>query len=223
MTKNPTNAVIVCLAFGVTAAAGRSEAGDEGYRFNSATGTCENGSGQQGLNPGFLGPCGDLRGAYLREVDLHGLDLRGANLYKAHLSGANLRGADLRGARLSGAYLYRADLSESDLRGATFNLALRGADLYGVKLQSAKVDSATELPFTYSDATSRGIVLVNSGMSSDHPVVTVTSPAAGGSEDPARGRAQGLQPQAAAESDDFQPFSDASVREQWKQRFSFSH
>ncbi len=152
-------------------AAENASAEDLGYRFNASTGHCESSSGERGLNPDFMGQCGDLRGAYLFEADLRGVDLRGANLHKAHLSGADLCGADLRGANLSGAYLHNADLREADLRSATFNVLLRGADLYKVKLEGAKVDRSTELPFSRADAIKRGIVLLDSSTDAGKGVV----------------------------------------------------
>ena len=80
----------------------------------------------------------DLRGADLRDADLHGAYLRDADLRDADLHGAYLRGADLCDADLRGADLCGADLHGADLRGAD----LRGADLCGADLRGAK-----DIPF----------------------------------------------------------------------------
>ncbi len=83
----------------------------------------------------------DLRGAYLREVDLSGAHLNGADLSRADCGGADfgatsLKEADLSGAHLSGADLWGADLRGADLRGAKLDGAhLNGADLCGADLR----------------------------------------------------------------------------------------
>jgi len=84
-----------------------------------------------------------LRGADLREVDLRGATLRQADLRQAHLYDTDLRGADLRGADLREAHLNRADLRGADLRGADLRGAdLRRADLRGVDLREAHLNRA---------------------------------------------------------------------------------
>src|SRR5579859_1261008 len=102
----------------------------------------------------------DLRGAYLRGVDLRFLPLarvraslsneeweratadqremaavhlEGAMLQEAHLEGAFLRNAHLEGADLSRAFLYEAKLRGAHLEGAS----LREAHLEGARLQWA--------------------------------------------------------------------------------------
>ena len=90
----------------------------------------------------------DLRGAFLRLVDLRGANLIGANLSLANLYKVNLSGADLSGADLCYAYLREADLREADLIGAIlhwtnfFKANLIGAkimqgDLYELLVQGA--------------------------------------------------------------------------------------
>jgi uncharacterized protein YjbI with pentapeptide repeats len=175
MRTTAANSLLGCLV-ALVSFSGSVRASDRGYRFDPSTGGCQNSAHQQGLNPDYLGECGDLRGAYLFEADLHGVNLRGANLDRAHLSGANLRGADLRGANLSGAYLYKADLREADLRGATFNLRLHGADLHGVKLEGARVDTSTEFPFGREEAIRRGIVFLNIEPQSEKRMAAQSAP-----------------------------------------------
>ena len=84
-----------------------------------------------------------LRGACLRDANLHGADMHGANLHGADMHGANLYDADLRYADLSDADLSDANLSDADLRDADLSGAdLRDADLscaclYGANLYDA--------------------------------------------------------------------------------------
>jgi hypothetical protein len=85
----------------------------------------------------------NLRGADLRDADLHGANLYDADLYDADLHGANLYDADLYGANLRGANLYGADLRDADLHGANLRGAnLRGANLYGANLRGADLYGA---------------------------------------------------------------------------------
>jgi uncharacterized protein YjbI with pentapeptide repeats len=109
----------------------------------------------------------DLRGADLRDVDLHALPLvriiagprfnqlsderyeaatirlERANLGQAHLEGADLVAAHLEGADLFGAYLGETVLSYADLEGADLSTAyLEGADLSKVYLGGADLVAA---------------------------------------------------------------------------------
>ncbi len=94
----------------------------------------------------------DLRGAFLRLVDLRGANLIGADLWEADfvgtdlrrvdltevsLQGVNLIGADLREAILRGANLIGANLEETDLR----EVSLIGADLWKADLHEAKISA----------------------------------------------------------------------------------
>ncbi len=77
----------------------------------------------------------DLRGAYLRGVDLRNADLTGT-----HLQDANLRRADLMHANLHGANFYRANLAYANLCDADLNDAnLMSADLRDSSLCRARL------------------------------------------------------------------------------------
>ena len=100
----------------------------------------------------------DFRNAYLFEADMQKADLKGADLYRCQLGHANLRNADLRNASLAGAYLFKADLRGADLRGAKFSTNLKGAELNKTLLEGAMFDETTALPFSTTEALSRGMV-----------------------------------------------------------------
>ena len=96
----------------------------------------------------------DLRGAYLREADLHGANLSGAILSRADLTlaempGAMLDSSDLRRAnldstRLSQANLLGANMANSNLTGADLTRAnLTKADLYRANVIEANLSRAT--------------------------------------------------------------------------------
>ena len=107
----------------------------------------EEGQEQPVENP-VIGLSGaDLRGAFLRWLNLSKADLRGADLKGATLSEANLRSADLRGADLEEGDLRDAllgkaeDLEGADLKGADLRGAnLKGTDLSGANLEGALLD-----------------------------------------------------------------------------------
>jgi hypothetical protein len=90
----------------------------------------------------FIKPGSDLRGANLRNADLHCLNLSRVNLTNAQLHDANLQGANLAGANLT-----NAQLQDANLQGA--NLA--GANLTNAQLQDANLQGAT-LPIIFGTA-----------------------------------------------------------------------
>ncbi|MDB6005188.1 MAG: toll/interleukin receptor protein [Prosthecobacter sp.] len=127
----------------------------------------------------------DLRGSYLRGVDLRvadftgvdlrGADLRGAVFIGAHLSGANLSGANLRSAHLSGvnlsdsilcganfsrADLIEANFSDTNLSGAIFS----GADLGGANFNCASLNTANFNTANLKGATFNSAMLLNTVM-----------------------------------------------------------
>lgn len=95
----------------------------------------------------------NLRGIYLRGIDLQAADFGGADLSEADFVGSGLRWADfrnasLRHANLSGTSLYCADFRGADLRGADFHCAdLRNADLRGAKINLQSHDLIAEILF----------------------------------------------------------------------------
>lgn len=88
-----------------------------------------------------LGP--DMRGANLRDVDLHGLPLARAGFRSTELSDANLSQAELEEAWLNDANLCRANLRNMNAYGARLLGAdLTSADLTGANLCSADLSGA---------------------------------------------------------------------------------
>ncbi len=116
----------------------------------NSQGHCLNENNQEGYNPMYIGPCGDLRGMKFSYSSLDGIDLRGAildgvDLSKFSLNGANLTGVKARGAHFMGSQLNGAKLNYGEFQGSRFDGAhMNGADLShaqlsGVKLTDAKV------------------------------------------------------------------------------------
>ncbi|MCB0341749.1 MAG: pentapeptide repeat-containing protein [Pseudobdellovibrionaceae bacterium] len=135
-------------AMGKTPAEAKSK-NDLGFRFQwdepSKTGVCKNDRGEEGYNPHFVGPCGDMRGMKLGRVKLNGADLSGAildglDLRNAQLNGAILVGVKARGTDFSKAYLNGAKLYSADVSGAVLDRTeLNGAYLDNADLSGAVV------------------------------------------------------------------------------------
>jgi uncharacterized protein YjbI with pentapeptide repeats len=125
---------------------------DQGYRYQN--GQCVNGQGQTGLNPNYMGQCGDLHGKVLADrdlsfINLSGADLRGANFLFTSLRAANLSGADLRETNLR-----HVDLKFSNLKGAD----LSGVNLHWTELSGAVYSGSTRLPVSDEDASLLGMI-----------------------------------------------------------------
>lgn len=135
----------------------------QGPQFHYLNGRCVNDAGEEGHNADYVGECGGLQGAdlrdeYLEEINLAGADLRGARMNSAQLRGAvfrgavlhnaNLESADLRDADFGHASLERADLARADLTGALLedvhmpNIILRAAILRDARLRDANMRGA---------------------------------------------------------------------------------
>ena len=85
----------------------------------------------------------DLREANLQEAMLQRADLRAADLIKANLHSADLSGADLQDAYLSEMDLRQTHLTEANLQGAHLSKAqLQNQDLAGVNLRGADLSDA---------------------------------------------------------------------------------
>jgi uncharacterized protein YjbI with pentapeptide repeats len=81
---------------------------------------------------GKRGSQADLRGTYLRDMNLSGVELSLALMQGADLYRANLQGAYLIGANLTGADLDCADFSFADLRNAYLeDASIDHANFYG--------------------------------------------------------------------------------------------
>lgn len=78
-------------------------------------------------------PALNVRGAFIRRIDLSRASLRGANLARADASGAIFRGSDFHRAILDGTVLKGADLRDA------INLTVE-------QLASAILDETTQLP-----------------------------------------------------------------------------
>lgn len=146
---------------------------DQGFRWSDASARCEK-DGQAGWNPGFLGECGNLSSRLLNSQDLRRVSLKGALLHSTQLKLAVLDEVDLSHATLFQTQLLRASLvraslvqaqaSNADLKGAALDGAdLRGADLSHTQLTEASLkgalfDASTRLPFSETEAISRGMI-----------------------------------------------------------------
>ncbi len=62
------------LAIGLTAGSADSLAAQEYQGFRYVDGKCQNDAGEEGMNPGYKGECGDLQGEDLQELPLNGID-----------------------------------------------------------------------------------------------------------------------------------------------------
>lgn len=115
---------------------------DLGFRYKD--GVCVNSKGEKGLNPGYIGQCGDLAGVKLANLDLDGTDFSGARFINADLqlstlNDAVLVGVDFEGARLSGLELNGAKIHNTSFRSAVLkNIKLADADIRGSNF--SKVD-----------------------------------------------------------------------------------
>ncbi len=121
------------LALGALSALGFT---DPAFHFDGEK--CVNDMGVEGLNPGLVGDCGDLRG-----LDFSGKDL----------SFTSLRGADLSGAKFVDGTLVKVDFQSAHLVGADLNHAfLNLANLARADLTDAKLvrTSITDVNFTKS-------------------------------------------------------------------------
>jgi uncharacterized protein YjbI with pentapeptide repeats len=118
-------------------------AGQEFAGFRYENGKCVNEAGEEGLNPGYVGECGELRAHDLREATLNTVDFSGADMHNVRARAAKLRDAVLVGANLRSAELEGADLRGADLTNARMDRAnLRIADLSGAILFEVKLDRA---------------------------------------------------------------------------------
>jgi uncharacterized protein YjbI with pentapeptide repeats len=112
-------------------------AGDLGFRYTD--GQCKNANGETGLNPSYVGECGDLRGTVIKmnldDTNLRGSkfdssDLRSSTFKNADLTGtvftsANVAAVDFTGAKLINAKLVKVNAVETILKDANAT----GADL----------------------------------------------------------------------------------------------
>ena len=110
---------------------------DLGYRYKN--GKCLDAGGKEGLNPNYIGECGNLAGKIMDSADLQGKNLKGADFSKASLKKANLSGAMLTGSKLNDALLNEAVFTGANLSGAFF----KKADLTKASFVNCIADNVT--------------------------------------------------------------------------------
>lgn len=120
-------------ASGGTATAWVHNSSGPRFQYDRFRGACFDASGTQGMNPLYVGECGNLE-----RYDLAGRDLTGINL-----RGANLKGADIHRAKLDNTDLREANLLYSNWEEATF--------------QRARINGGTKLPFDAKKASASGM------------------------------------------------------------------
>lgn len=126
--------------------ASTGHAKDSGFRYTG--GKCVNAAGQAGLNPGFIGQCGDLNNVTMSHFRLDDSDLQGSSFESADMQmtsfhGANLTGVNFKGANLSGVDMENAVMHEVDFTQATLvNIHVAGADISKVDFSGADLSGA---------------------------------------------------------------------------------
>lgn len=168
--------LLSCIT-GIPVASGPARADEKAgqvFRYDEQTGTCVDGQGTKGLNPGgtrellrgrdvvaectdFAHPRSNLTYLRLNGAKLRGSNFEGVPFYLGTFTGSDFRGANL--DRTTG----QVDYSQADLRGAS----LLGADLShdrfdDARLEGARFDEHTRLPFGRAEAEARGMQFVPS-------------------------------------------------------------
>ena len=98
-----------------------------GYDFHwdsaKKKGICMSKTKKRGLNPLYVGPCGDLRGLDLSDYDLSGKDLSGSFLDGVNFEGANFNGTDLNSVKARGTNFSKSKIEVSffDIRYVVFH------------------------------------------------------------------------------------------------------
>ena len=121
-----------------------ASAADQGYRYRE--GRCVNERGQTGLNPGFIGQCGDLRNVILGRIEFDEVDFSGSRFTNADLQQSSLRYANLTGTDFESANLAGVDMQGAVMRGASFKKAM----MRNTRLAEAQLD---RVDFTEADLT----------------------------------------------------------------------
>ncbi|MGE0616241.1 MAG: pentapeptide repeat-containing protein [Bacteriovoracia bacterium] len=125
---------------------GSKSSEDQGFRFQA--GKCVNARGETGLNPSYLGQCGDLRGSAFGRLDFDRIDLRGSDFSNAELGKVTFRGAQLEGTKWDSASLQGVDFSEANLTGSVFT----GSRFSRVVMGAATLDGADFSRSTWKDS-----------------------------------------------------------------------
>lgn len=117
-----------------------AQARDLGFRYKN--GECVDNSGAKGLNPGYIGQCGNLDRTTIANVDFSKQDLSGSSIQSADLQRSSLTGADLTGVNFSGTDLSGVDFNEAKVHGTIFSTAVMvNAHLAGADVKDARFDN----------------------------------------------------------------------------------
>ena len=87
------------------------------YAFDPTSGQCVDDLGGVGLNQNSLGPCSDLRGLVLEDLDMSGLDLKGSDFSGSQLNRVNFYQSDLQAARFFQSVLVDVNFVGANLAG----------------------------------------------------------------------------------------------------------
>jgi uncharacterized protein YjbI with pentapeptide repeats len=139
-----------------------SFASDLGFRFKE--GKCVNAEGAEGLNPGFIGQCGDLRLNIIGNMDWVDMDLRGSRFDQATLTKIKFSNADVSDTSFELAALVEVDLSKQKIKNVNFTNAkfvnsnfsktsFENVKMMDVELREANLDGVVlkDIDFTKSN------------------------------------------------------------------------
>lgn len=93
-------------------------ASDLGFRFRD--GKCVNSQEEIGLNPSFFGPCSDLRGVTLYNLNFEGVDFSGSQFSSSDLQRISFKRANLTGVNFERAILLGVNFDESQVHMVNF-------------------------------------------------------------------------------------------------------
>lgn len=160
MTSKSFLPALIIIALSAT-----TYAKDAGFRY--INGECVNPSGQKGLNPGFIGQCGDLRNVILGRFDLSDIDLSGSQFTNSDLQqtlfkGANLTGTSFEAALLGGADFSVAKFEKANLTNANMkNTKLIGASFIQSNLSKVNFTGADLSYLNFEGSTFKGTKFKN--------------------------------------------------------------
>ncbi len=128
-------AVLLALAFSFSV-----QARDMGFRYKS--GECVDDQGVKGLNPGYIGQCGNLDRTVISNVDFSQMDLSGSSIQSADLQRSSMTGANLTAVNFSGTDLSGVDFNQAKIYGTNFsNAVLVNAHMAGADVKDARFDN----------------------------------------------------------------------------------
>jgi hypothetical protein len=123
-----------------------SPASDIGFRYKD--GMCVNQNGDKGLNPGYVGQCGDLQGIVLKNLDLTGYDLSGSKFTSSEIQNVNFSESKLEGVSFQSAKITDSIFKKSMNTNTNFSKAaiitsdFSAAEFIHVKFQNANLQGA---------------------------------------------------------------------------------